>query len=406
MTIMRHLYFSLIIISFSTTLMAQWVQVADFPGLERDDLVAFTCDEKAFVGTGMQTGYQVTNDFYRYDPIVNQWQAIANMPGVARQYAFSFSFDNVGCVFAGINQQGNDIKDGFQYSAQSESWNSLNSYPGAGSRGCAAANLNNFGYAGLGRSDDNLLHNDWWKFDVNGNTWQQLSNFPGAARNLASCFESNGFIYVVGGIGANDIAFNDIWQYNPNSDLWQQIISSSIQPFGSAAVCKTKFSGLMFGGYDGLSTYYNSAFQFDGFNNSISNLIPFTGVGIKGAKAFSLNNEFYFTCGINQNNLRLKSTWKYTQINATNENFIDTNLLALMPNPANEQFQIIINHNSIHHFYKYSVSTLNNTIIISDAIPKTLNKIIVCTDDLAAGFYIVKVISEDLEITQKLLIYK
>lgn len=402
----KYLFFTIIAVCLCKTLMAQWVQVADFPGLERDDLVVFTCNEKAYAGTGMQTGFQVTNDFYSYDPIVNLWEVIASMPGVPRQYAFSFSFDYVGCVFAGITQQGNDIKDGFQYSVQSESWNILNAYPGAGSRGCAATTFNNCGYAGLGRSDDNLMHNDWWKFDLNNNSWQQLANFPGTERNLASCFESNGFIYIVGGIGTNDVAFNDIWQYNPANDSWQQIISSSFPAFGAAAVCKTKFSGVMFGGFNGLSTFYSDALEFDGFNNSISFLNPFIGFGIKGAKAFSLNNEFYFTCGINENNVRLKSTWKYTQINATNDNFTPNIKFTLMPNPANDKFQIIMDNFSHHENCKYSISTLNNNIIQEGIIHKNINKITIFTDALAAGFYVVKITCEDSEITQKLLIFE
>ena len=117
---------------------AQWIQVADFGGLERDDLVTFTCSERAFAGTGMQVGYQVTNDFYEYKANVNQWQAISNFPGITRQYAFSFSFNDLGIVFAGIDQAGNDLKDGYSFIPQNNIWTAATAYPGSGSRGCAS----------------------------------------------------------------------------------------------------------------------------------------------------------------------------------------------------------------------------------------------------------------------------
>ena len=87
------IYLLLLTFVWRSEVYSQWIQVADFVGLERDDLVAFTCNERAFAGSGMNTGYQVTNDFYEYKAATNQWQAIANLPGVSRQYAFSFSFN-------------------------------------------------------------------------------------------------------------------------------------------------------------------------------------------------------------------------------------------------------------------------------------------------------------------------
>lgn len=113
--------FMLLFFCMNTTY-AQWMQVADFGGLERDDLVAFTCNNRAFAGSGMQVGYQVTNDFYEYKANNDQWVAITNLPATPRQYAFSFSFENVALVFAGTDQSGIDLKDGYQYTPQNNNW--------------------------------------------------------------------------------------------------------------------------------------------------------------------------------------------------------------------------------------------------------------------------------------------
>lgn len=371
---------------------AQWIQVADFGGLERDDLVAFTCNDRAFAGSGMQVGFEVTNDFYEYKANSNQWQAISSLPGSNRQYAFSFSFYHVAFVFAGIDQVGNDLKDGFSYQPLSNSWIGTTSYPGSGSRGCASGVLNNFGYAGLGRSSDHLLHNDWWQFNLDNNTWIQKASFPGNARNLATCFENNDFIYVIGGIGTNDIAYDDIWQYNTLNDEWLLMPFVLPNSIGNSAHCKVMFSGVLVGGYDGQGGFTNSAFQFDPFNSTLNSLppIPVNGA-IKGAKAFSINDALYVTCGITADNTRLKTTWKYDLINANQGNSFELNACCIYPNPTNANFSILLNNNQYEKYISYTICNYSGAIIKSAPINVAENKLTIEIDDISAGFYLVKI---------------
>ena len=386
---------------------AQWIQVADFGGLERDDLVTFTCNERAFAGSGMQVGYQVTNDFYEYKANVNQWQAITNFPGIARQYAFSFSFNDVGIVFAGIDQAGNDLKDGYSFIPQNNMWTAATAYPGSGSRGCASGTFGNFGYAGLGRSSGNLMCNDWWQYNSANNTWIQKTTFPGLARNLSACFESNGFIYIVGGIDANDIALNDVWQYNPLNDEWLLISILLPTAIGNAAQCKVKHSGVMIGGYDGQNLYTNNALQFDAFNGIWMTIpsIPINGA-IKGAKAFSLNNVLYVTCGITANNTRLKSTWKYDMINAIEDTNIKGQEFIIFPNPAIDQLNFSITPNKLNLYTKYEICDVNGSIVKASTINKEDHNIAIETNDMAEGIYFVKIYNLEAVIVNKLVIKK
>lgn len=65
---------------------AQWQQMPNFPGTPRDDASAFAIDDKVYVGTGMDVGFQLTNDWYRFDGSSLQWSAIASLPATPRQY--------------------------------------------------------------------------------------------------------------------------------------------------------------------------------------------------------------------------------------------------------------------------------------------------------------------------------
>jgi N-acetylneuraminic acid mutarotase len=376
----------------SFKLEAQWIQVADFGGLERDDLVAFTCNERAFVGSGMNAGYQVNNDFYEFKADLNQWQSIPNLPGLPRQYAFSFSFTDVAIVYAGIDQAGNDLKDGYQYHPQNNSWTNVAAYPGNGSRGCASSTLNNSGFVGLGRSNGNIMHNDWWQYQSANDTWTQKTSFPGAARNLSTCFESNGMIYVLGGIGANDVALNDIWQYNPLQDVWQLLALALPSALGNTAHCKVKNTGVLIGGFNGQNVYSNEALQFDAFNESWINIppIPINGT-MKGARAFSLNNELYVTCGITADNTRLKSTWKYNLINTNHSLQIDAPPITIYPLPANERFTIFFAENKPNQYTSYAIYDLHGTLVKTDQIKEASKQISVDTNEITAGFYLIKI---------------
>jgi hypothetical protein len=371
---------------------AQWVQVADFGGIERDDLVSFTCNQRAFAGTGMQAGYQVSNDFYEYYANTDQWLAINNLPGVPRQYAFSFSFNELGFVFAGIDQAGNDLKDGYYYNSQNSAWTMAAEYPGNGAKGCASSTIGNLGFAGLGRSVGNLMHHDWWQYNLANDTWIQKANFPGAARNLCACFESNGFIFIVGGIDENETALDDIWKYNPTNDTWISLALTMSFPFGYTAFCKVKQSGVLVGGYDGQVLYTNQSLQLDAFNELWIDFPPIpANYGLKGAKAFSLNNVLYVTCGIGADNARSKSTWKYDLINSSKSEIFKPNVATIFPLPAKDQFYIDLPKKKDFDYLKYEILTMNSKLIKSEVIPKDIEKIMVAIDEFEAGSYLIKI---------------
>ncbi|MBS1567950.1 MAG: hypothetical protein JST45_00770, partial [Bacteroidetes bacterium] len=61
-----------------TTASAQtWTQLPDFPGTARDDAASFTINGKIYVGTGMEVGWGLTNDWWCFDTQTDTWSAIA-----------------------------------------------------------------------------------------------------------------------------------------------------------------------------------------------------------------------------------------------------------------------------------------------------------------------------------------
>ncbi|MBS1938633.1 MAG: hypothetical protein JSS84_12580, partial [Bacteroidetes bacterium] len=91
-----------IVLLIGTTASAQtWQQLPDFPGTARDDAASFTIGSKIYVGTGMEVGWGLTNDWWCFDAATDTWSAIASMPASQRQYCAAFTVNDTGYVFGG-----------------------------------------------------------------------------------------------------------------------------------------------------------------------------------------------------------------------------------------------------------------------------------------------------------------
>src|SRR4051812_24997452 len=93
-----------------------WTQLPNFPGLERDDGIAFVIGNKAYCGTGLQVGWGLTKDIYEFDLTTETWTTGVSMPnGAERQYACGFTDGTDGFVFGG-EASGSDLNDLWMYS--------------------------------------------------------------------------------------------------------------------------------------------------------------------------------------------------------------------------------------------------------------------------------------------------
>src|SRR5690606_4350324 len=124
--------------------------------------------------------------------------------------------------------------------------------------------------------------------------------------------------------------------------------------------------------------------------------------GRRGGISFVVNNQFYYTTGINSETERLRETWKYTNLTAVSELSLK-NGIGLYPNPAGEFVGVEIQ----------AADNSTSTIIISDTNGKMLDKTkftgahtILDITRLPSGMYFMKIFTSNGAIlTEKLLIY-
>lgn len=86
-----------------------WTQKAPFP-IAANEMVSFALNGKGYVGLGSISGALQTQ-WYEFDPAANQWQSIASFPGLVRQQSIAFQAGNNGFVFAGRGANSNYLND-------------------------------------------------------------------------------------------------------------------------------------------------------------------------------------------------------------------------------------------------------------------------------------------------------
>ncbi len=81
----------------------QWVQKESFPGTSRYAAVGFSIGNKGYIGTGFHSGISNSyfGSFYEYNPITGFWTEKDSLPGQPRGYAIAFSIDNKGYIGVG-----------------------------------------------------------------------------------------------------------------------------------------------------------------------------------------------------------------------------------------------------------------------------------------------------------------
>jgi len=250
-----------------------WVKKNDFSGFKREQAIAITIVDKAYVGTGVDTSETVLNDWWEYESGTDTWTQKANVPGAPRRCAIGFGLNNKGYVGTGVDnseaQLGNKLFDFHEYDPATNSWTAKTNYPGNGGLGIyystsfivdnkgyvcggktgpsaytaemweykplidtwvqrayfpggsrynmTSVGIGINGYVGLGTNFDTYM-NDWWKYEVGTNTWEQVSNFPGSYRGGACAFSVVGKGFV--SCGTNGGPKKDTYEYNPTTDIW------------------------------------------------------------------------------------------------------------------------------------------------------------------------------------------
>jgi N-acetylneuraminic acid mutarotase len=299
------IYFSCSKSSSTDTLVGNWSWISDFKGVGRSGATCFTIGDSVYIGLGYNSGNtpRYLQDFYKYDYKTNQWTAIKPFPGAGRSDAVAFSANNKGYVGTGYDGN-NYCSDFYEYTPATNTWKKVASLGTFGRRNAVAFSIDNSGYVGTGYSGNYL--SDFWKFTPNADTgsWTAIPDMP-TKRSNSVTFVLGGKGYVVTGDN-NGTYLNSFYRYNPASQVWEELrkvsnVSSdsyddNYNIIRSNAVAFTNQSKAYItcgttSGVRGDTWEYNPA------DDTWVQKTSFEGTSRTEALGFSVGNRLYFTTG-------------------------------------------------------------------------------------------------------------
>lgn len=310
-----------------------WVQLPDFPGTARDDAASFHGYDKIFVGTGLDVGFQLTNDWYSYSLIAQSWQTVASLPASGRQYCNGFRLsDEMGYLFGGVDASG-PLNELWRYDPLSDIWMERASLPALGRFACAVLVFDDHVLVCGGMLANGIPTNEVWRYDRSSDTWSQRASMPGPARHRATTMDN----MVIGGADSSFQALADVLMYSSFTDSWSVGTELPEPRFASAST-----TNLVFCGASSLDLNHNTVFTWNWQNDSWNSgsAPPFPGGPRKGGIGSTQsstvgNGVVFYGLGIN-GPLRSSDWWRLDLPTGLHET--QRVPFTLHPNPASDQF--------------------------------------------------------------------
>jgi N-acetylneuraminic acid mutarotase len=373
-----------------------WLQISDFPGLPRDDGSVFTIGNKAYCFSGLSTG-GCAGDGYVYDGVMNAWGNMASLPsGRERQYATAFSYSNTGYMLCGIDCNGNCLNDMYKYDVATNTWTNIPNFPGNPRQAPCNFVLGNKAYIISGRltGTAGVVYNDVWEYNITSATWTQKNNLPFAGMFRGSAFVINGVGYIAYGLTNNNNFNRSIYQYDQANDQWMQIPNVNLPARNYVGCAVTSNTAFFYGGQDSTYQITNDVRLFDPTTGTITVYPGIPALGRKGGMAFSLNNIFYITTGVDSSPARIKETWKNDAFVGIKQHHHSEINLTIYPNPAFKGIYIETTEDLIKAVMS---GPLGN--VISEHYTKNIS-----VSDLPPGVYSLSIFTESYIINKKIVI--
>lgn len=311
-----------------------WSSVAAVPSIGRDDAVAFSLNGFGFVVTGNLGGFTESNKLFQYDARTNSWNEKATFPGTARQYSSVFVLENKAYLIGGYSETGLPLKDVWEYNGFTDSWTQKNDFPGLARWHATATNMRNTAYFGMGTTADSTL-SDFWKYIPDSDSWFQLASYPGGPNRSVLGFPLLDDLIFGEGFDINPISYSDSWYaFHSITETWSSFpaLPAGKRAYGTAI--NNGFSALVCGGMDENSVFQNDCYYLDHTKKwQAASPLPIN--GLRGAKGFSLNGNFFIGTGLNQDAVRVSDFYQWNSVPKTPEESI------LFPNPSNDYFRLI-----------------------------------------------------------------
>lgn len=386
------------LVKFTFASLAQgWTQLDDFPSTARDDGTSFTINDITYCGTGINSSWSPTNDFYALDMLTENWSTIADLPmNEARQYANGFASANMGYIFGGLNGTGY-LNDLWTYDPSADSWSTVTSMPAVGRSGASCFVIGDTAYIMGGQTATNQSLSEVWAYSMNSDTWTQKNPLPDSLwRASAISFQNKG--YVLFGRNNSGIYKNELYEYSPQTDSWSTLTNfpGVGRTYSGLAILNNKL--VSFAGRDSLGNSYNDLWEYSLNSNSWSLSVNLPSAQRRGGICFYSNAGLYYTTGINLNDIRLTETWKFDLflgIDASTKEVI-----SIYPNPSTGT--INVSHPISSKKFTYHIaSILGEKVQLGEsAFNETIN-----LDRLDSGNYVITIQTESMTFTQKLMIF-
>lgn len=191
-----------------------WTEKAHFPGEGKNDLFCAVVDSCLYTTEGF-TNIMFVPDTYKYDSRTDKWTKLADCPiyhGCTAGFCLGSSF------YVGTGFRGRNYKDFYRFQTQTGKWSRVADLPEARilSNGLS---INNKGYIMLGRYwhgslNGGRLLSDIVEYDPAENSWTKRGDFPGGARQNAVVFSINGKGYIMTGEDDSECK-SDVWSFQP-----------------------------------------------------------------------------------------------------------------------------------------------------------------------------------------------
>lgn len=316
-----------------------WSSIAAVPSVGRDDAVAFSLNGFGFVVTGNLGGFTESNKLFQFDPHTNSWTEKATFPGTARQYSGVFVLENKAYLIGGYSETGLALKDVWEYNGFTDSWTQKNDFPGFARWHATATSIRNTAYFGMGTTADSTL-SDFWKYIPDSGSWFQLASYPGGPNRSVLGFPLLDDLIFGEGFDINPISYSGSWYaFHSTTETWSSFpaLPAGKRAYGTAI--SNGFSAVVCGGMDENSVFHNDCYYLD-HTKKWQSASPLPVNGLRGAKGFSLNGNFFIGTGLNQNFTRVSDFYQWNSVPKTPEESL------LFPNPSKDYFRLITETNA------------------------------------------------------------
>lgn len=312
-----------------------------YPGGGRDDAAAFVIGDKAYVGTGLITGWVNMADFYSYDPATDVWERRASLPGLPRQYASVFSLNGYGYLTCGIGAGNVRYKDTWKYDPAADAWTRLPDFPGTEREGMQTAVYAGNAYLFFGQKVTDTFFKQVWKFNGDTEAWTQLADFPSTPRYLSAHAQTDTAVYFVSGLGSGNVLTPEVWKFSLVTETWTQLADFPGLPRWYAK--GVAFNGKLYFGTGWNAVFLNDFWAFDPATETWSQTLPIPALGRKGSCTFTVQNRAFVALGVNLHGDRTDEVWELVEnAGVPEEEMISA--FSVYPNPARTLVNIKAQH--------------------------------------------------------------